>query len=322
MWRVDERSARVRANAPCAAYWLVTGRAPYGYRAVDQGDGTAFEPDPLTAPVVRRIFEDYLSGSGFQVIAERLTADGVLRPSAYDPGRNPHHIGRAWSKAAVRAIVTNDRYAGKFVLDQPSDCDLCAHRCATRNQVPLISGEAHRRVQEILARHRNSAPGRQCHGRTPGRYVLRGLLRCELCQRLMQGTWNNDTAYYRCRFPREYVRANNIDHPPNVYLREDRLVAALQDWICNSLPVRLHEWAESRPPVIRHALIKRIATLRELVHGARSDRGWTAEMYSAVGIRLVYESHGNNVQVRSEVLPGVVVLDNIQLSGRVGLGPR
>jgi hypothetical protein len=311
MRRVDERSASARPAGVCAAYWPVTVRVPYGYRVVGHADDRVLVPDPLTAPVVRRIFEEYVSGSGFQVIAERLTADGVLRPSAYDPQRNPHHAGRAWSKAAVRAVVTNERYAATFVLEQPPDCDLCGHRCATRNQVPLISRELYRRTQDILARHRDAAPSRQ--GQAAGRYVLRGLLRCHLCQRLMQGSWNNGTAYYRCRFPREYVKANNLDHPPNVYLRQDRLVAALQDWICKSLPVRLHEWAGSRPPAIRLSLLKRVATLRELVTGAKGDREWNAEIYSELGMRLVYGPGGNNVQVRSEVLPGVVVLDNIQL---------
>ncbi|MGW5049787.1 recombinase family protein [Actinokineospora sp. NPDC004072] len=40
-------------------------------------------------------------------IAERLTADGVLSPSARDPARNPHRKVAAWSKSAVRVILTN-----------------------------------------------------------------------------------------------------------------------------------------------------------------------------------------------------------------------
>lgn len=37
----------------------------------------------------------------------------------------------------------------------------------------------------------------------------------------MQGHWINSAPYYRCRFPAEYALANKLDHPRNVYLRED-----------------------------------------------------------------------------------------------------
>jgi site-specific DNA recombinase len=85
------------------------GRPPYGYQLIDAGphpnpakaaDGKrlhALAPDPLTADVIRRIFADYLSGKGVKAIAEALTADGIPSPSAYDPARNPHRCGIAWS---------------------------------------------------------------------------------------------------------------------------------------------------------------------------------------------------------------------------------
>src|SRR5512135_665403 len=76
------------------------GRPPYGYRLADAGphpnptkalDGRRLhrlEPDPVTAPVVRRIFREYLAGRGLFAIAEALTADGILSPSAHDRVRN------------------------------------------------------------------------------------------------------------------------------------------------------------------------------------------------------------------------------------------
>src|SRR5574341_1511437 len=36
-------------------------------------------------------------------------------PSAHDRARNPHRHGTAWSKMAVRAILTNPRYTGHQV---------------------------------------------------------------------------------------------------------------------------------------------------------------------------------------------------------------
>jgi len=47
----------------------------------------------------------------------------------------------------------------------------------------------------------------------------------------MQGSWNNDAAYYRCVFLREYAAANKVDHPRAVYLREDQILPRLDRWL-------------------------------------------------------------------------------------------
>jgi site-specific DNA recombinase len=106
------------------------GRPPYGYRLADAGphpnpakamDGRRLhrlEPDPVTAPVVKRIFREYLSGRGLFAIAEALTADGILSPSAHDRARNRHRTTVAWSKSAVRVVLTNPRYTGRQVWNK------------------------------------------------------------------------------------------------------------------------------------------------------------------------------------------------------------
>ncbi|MGW0007381.1 transposase [Nocardia grenadensis] len=57
--------------------------------------------------------------------------------------------------------------------------------------------------------------------RTKHTYCYTGPLFHRACGRRMQGTWNHDRAHYRCRYPSEYALANDLDHPPSVYLRED-----------------------------------------------------------------------------------------------------
>ncbi len=68
--------------------------------------------------MVQRIFAEFLAGTGIYAIAERLTAEGIPRPSAYDPDRNRHRCGTAWSKYAIRAILTNPRYTGRQVWNR------------------------------------------------------------------------------------------------------------------------------------------------------------------------------------------------------------
>ena len=105
------------------------GRPPYGYQLVDAGPHPnpakaqmgqrlhRLAADPVAAPVVERIFAEYVGGRGFFAIAEGLTRDGIPSPSAHDPARNRHRAssGGAWSKSAVRSILANPRYTGRQV---------------------------------------------------------------------------------------------------------------------------------------------------------------------------------------------------------------
>ncbi|MCN0179975.1 recombinase family protein [Salinispora arenicola] len=106
------------------------GRPPYGYMLTDLGAHPnpakaaqgkrlhGLTPDPQTAPMVRRIFAMYLAGYGMFAIAEALTRDDIPCPSAYDRARNSHRDGLAWSKTAIRVILTNPRYIGRQVWNK------------------------------------------------------------------------------------------------------------------------------------------------------------------------------------------------------------
>jgi hypothetical protein len=62
----------------------------------------------------------------------------------------------------------------------------------------------------------------------------------------MQGNWNNDQAYYRCRFPQEYALANKIEHPRMVYVREAEVLAHLDGWLSTVLsPARVENTIEA-----------------------------------------------------------------------------
>jgi hypothetical protein len=89
------------------------GIAPYGYRKrflphparsmADRGKHkVVLEPDPEQAPVVARIFREFVFGEGaIRSIASDLNRDGV--PSAR---------GGPWSGAAVSGILDNPKYTG------------------------------------------------------------------------------------------------------------------------------------------------------------------------------------------------------------------
>jgi len=286
--RVPPGPGRVDATSPRSPGSRFRGRAPYGYRAVVEGaeGGTRtlrrLVPDEQTAPVVRRIFQRYLEGSGLQGIAEELTAEAIPCPSAHDKVRNPHHGGVAWSKAAVRSILVNARYTGRL---DGSGTEVVAHP-------PLADSDQFVRVQQTI-RAKRQAP-ESTDARPP--YLFRAILRCGVCGRLMQGTWNNDEPYYRCRFPGEYAAANGIAHPRNVYLRERRLVRPLDAWLTQALPTALTQAVRAGTDPAAPALLAGVA--KALVRLPDADPEERTRFYGWLRMRLTYSGGDPLVQVK------------------------
>jgi site-specific DNA recombinase len=243
------------------------GRPPYGYRLADAGPHPnpakarlgarlhKLEPDPATPPVIKRIFALFLQGYGYLSIAEQLTSEAIPSPSGYDPDRNPHRDARAWSKSAVRAILTNPRYTGyqgwnkqrrdEILLDVDDVAAGYTSRMRRNDpdgwiwseqpaHQPLIPKEtfddAHAQIRSRGWRDKPHRPRELTTART---YLLRRRLRCGLCQRRMEAHWIHKQPYYRCAFPSEYATAKHPDlhHPRTVYLREAELLPHLDGWI-------------------------------------------------------------------------------------------
>ena len=253
------------------------GRPPYGYRLADAGahpnpgkaaDGKRLrrlEVDPVAAPVVARIFDEYLAGRGFHTIAERLTADDVPSPSAHDPGRNRHRDARAWSKFAVRAILTNPRYTGHEVWNRQRREEVlldvedvaAGHESKMRwNDTSawiwsvgqahdaLVSSETFDEVQRLVSTKGNRPTTRK---RTTGRtYMLSGLVHCGICERRMPGSFNHGASYYRCVFRGQYAQVKGLEHPKAVYIRESAMTEKLDEWLARLFdPENLAETCEA-----------------------------------------------------------------------------
>lgn len=276
------------------------GRPPYGYRLADAGphpnpskaaDGRRLhrlEPDPLTAPVVARIYREFLAGSGIYAIAEGLTRDGIPSPSAADPRRNPHRHGNAWAKSAVRVILLNRRYTGRQVWNRQRKAEILidiedvalGHETKMRwNPArewiysaalvhdPLIDDDTFEQVQAQIAAGARR-PGVKSKPRASKRgYALSGLLFCGLCERRMVGSFNNNRNHYRCTYAAEYTDANSIAHPRSLYVREDKIIEQIDPWISRAfrpanLQVTLQAIADAQH---NDADQQRIAAAREKI---------------------------------------------------------
>jgi site-specific DNA recombinase len=238
------------------------GRPPYGYRLVGIGRHPhpekaalgvqlhQLEPEPATAPVVKRIYAEFLAGRGYFAIAESLSADGIPSPSAHDRARNTHRPGYAWAKSAVRTILANPRYTGYQVWGKQRRDEVlvdvedvaAGHETVMRwnheatwtwstetVHQALVTRDDFEAVQQIIASNtRRQGPRTR---KSPNVYPLRGILRCAMCGRRMQGHQARDDHYYRCRYSAEYARSAALHHPTNVYLREDDVLPQIDDWL-------------------------------------------------------------------------------------------
>jgi site-specific DNA recombinase len=132
------------------------------------------EPDPETAPVVRRIVAEVAAGRPFTHIARDLDADGV-----------PTETGApAWHITTVRGIAANDVYVSAGVVTE-------AEHLAARAR---------------LARSKRTGerPARQLHR-------FGGCLRCAVCGQAAPGVTRDGGPRYRCPAGHVSIRTAEAD---------------------------------------------------------------------------------------------------------------
>jgi hypothetical protein len=214
--------------------------------------------DEASAEVVRRIFAEYLAGQGDRAIASGLNRDGVPCPSARRPDQNRHRLPDGWQGSTVRSILENPRYTGyaffgrwtrhEMLLD-PDDVaagHVVRFRRANPDRVVRSRQPAHPAIVSVedftqaqLLRRSKAAGGlataRKADrgGRATARdYLLRGLMRCGICSRQMQGATIRRGTYYRCTARTLAPGASALaNHPATVNMREDVVLKSLNGWI-------------------------------------------------------------------------------------------
>lgn len=121
---INEWYARDLSNKMHASYqtmWkngaYIYGRPPYGYRKVDIEKKLIV--DEQTAPIVKQIFEMYLTGMTYSEIARKLQQEGIVSPPKYrylEQGkREKAEKAREWYHLHIKSILTNRHYVGDSV---------------------------------------------------------------------------------------------------------------------------------------------------------------------------------------------------------------
>ena len=204
--------------------YFTGGNVPFGYRSVQAEDDPKrrrLEPDPVEAPLARRIFELGLE-LGAVAIAERLNAEGI-RYRRGQKWRKAGVLGVLHSRAAIGQTVFNrkDRKTGR---QRPSDQWIIVD-----SHEPIVDRETWEAVQERMATAADAAE----HGSSRSTHVFTGLLRCGECGGRLQAESAKGRSrrywYYNCRAA-TVERAHAARRLP-----ADELDAWLIDLICDEV---------------------------------------------------------------------------------------
>ncbi len=151
------------------------GYPPYGYKNVGGKMAVVHEE----AEVVKRIFQEALTGRGTYSIAKVLNAEGVATKR-----------GGKWNFTTVLSILINEKYTGDIVFQKTfvsSNYKKMTNRGEleqfhlTEHHEPIVSHENFEDVQELIRQHRCEKNIEQGSEKYNKRYTLSGKILCGNC---------------------------------------------------------------------------------------------------------------------------------------------
>jgi len=323
---------------------VISWRAPYGYRRVSRSAEEAahlvvFEQE---AAVVRRVFDDYVSGGcSIREICRRLDADRVPSPT-----------GKTWwGPSMVSRLLGNEAYVGRVYFNRteaiPASSPTRRARTVKRSRpreewisiscTPVVTDEVFEAAQAVSRDNSKWSP----RNLKEDAWLLRGLVVCGVChvgtnclKRPGQGRDGTAHRYYRCshadalrvggearRCRERNIRADALDN----FVFEQLRAALLS-------PETLHagEAAHraSTPPAADELLGAELARLEGKLGSNEAERRRLADLYQAGLLELTeVQQRARDIDARHRALAQQrdhlaaerqqLAVDN-QLSRRVG----
>ena len=176
-------------EAASRGFW-VSPYVPYGYRRVHVQDGAKKRPrlelNPPADSVARRIFDMALAGESVLEIARTLNAEGIPSPR-----------GKKWLKTTIHKLLVKEAYTGTLVWGLTDKSG--APPVRVEDAFPAIVSRAEfGRVSQSL---QSRAPERVHPRQAASRYLLSGLVRCELCRKALTAAEakGGRYSYYVCQ---------------------------------------------------------------------------------------------------------------------------
>lgn len=193
-------------------------RAPFGYQKSNENP-SQLVPDPVTAIIVRKIFEMAASGTGVTGIVRYLNERGIPTPIQYArfnglSGNFDDGDGN-WNSRSVKYILTNRTYTGMLVRGKEKRVIEATHE-------PLVDSGTFDTIQRAFqSRTYNVVPQGQSADN-----ILKGKVICGCCGGKMQrkrGTGHSDWHFFTC-ITKNRLRA---DKWTGMYAREEDIFHAI-----------------------------------------------------------------------------------------------
>ena len=145
-WYAKDTSKKIKAvfKAKMRDGKRVSGAVPYGYYRKPEDKQTLYV-DEASASVVRRIFQLACDGMGATAIADTLSEDKILIPSAYARQNHPedcqctnYHDSYTWNATTVGYILNRREYLGHTVLGKTTRDNFKTKRKRIANEDELL----------------------------------------------------------------------------------------------------------------------------------------------------------------------------------------
>jgi site-specific DNA recombinase len=232
------RQGRHAGGKPLYGYQFREERHPNPHKAA-QGQKLKFLiPDPSRAPVVKMIFENYVTGGlTLKKIQDKLNSD----LDRYPPPESPDPARRTgkWGRSSVWEILHNPKYTGYQVWNRrqrkkggkinPSNKWIWSDEPAHES---LVSREMFEKAALVGLRNDNNTKAAESYADVRQRsYALRSFLRCGICGLRMHGHFRRYSTYYVCETNRRQPDLVPHDHPKSVHLGEKKAAAKVVEFL-------------------------------------------------------------------------------------------
>jgi DNA invertase Pin-like site-specific DNA recombinase len=165
--------------------------APFGYKK----EGKKLIIDENVSWIICKIYDLYLQGYGYHVIAKKLNEEKIISPSAY---KNNHNlvINTRWGDENVRKILINETYAGNLTYKKTDKPSFKSKKVVMLNRKlwksvdnthdPIISIETFDKVQKMIEKKVDFST------RSPKPSKYSGYIICGRCKKNMFIARRND----------------------------------------------------------------------------------------------------------------------------------
>ncbi|MGA7193615.1 MAG: recombinase family protein [Anaerolineales bacterium] len=230
------------------------GIIAYGYRF--NPETKALEVDDEEAKVIKLIFSWTVDEQISTIkIANRLNAMGIPtrykkdgRKIFYKGKRAAEHTAGIWRAGRILNMMKNTAYMGVWEYGKRSKKRKPENRIKTTCPA-IVTPDVFKKAQQVMSSHRISQDNKPTR-----KYLLRGLIKCELCGLTFIGTYyrtnhvkGKEKRYYVCDGRHSYLKLGK-PKCENPYLKASELEDAVWEdvkFYCENPEVAIHQLREN-----------------------------------------------------------------------------